>query len=113
MGDLTAVADWGYAPDYVMAMKQILALPDPDDFIIATGQPHTVKEFIEITFHELGLDWKNYVEEREDILTRQMPGLIGNAEKLREQTGWNPSVTFHEMVRNLVYEALEQHKRKT
>jgi GDPmannose 4,6-dehydratase len=110
VGNLNAVADWGFAPDYVIAMKQILTLPNPDDFIIATGEKHTVKEFIEIAFHELGLDWKNYVEERENILTRQMPGLIGNAEKLRGQTGWSPSVTFHEMVRNLVHEALEQHE---
>ena len=82
----------------------------PDDFIIATGEKHTVQEFINIVFQELGLDWKDYVEERQDILTRQMPNLIGNAGKLREQTGWSPSVTFHEMVRNLVHEALEKHE---
>jgi GDPmannose 4,6-dehydratase len=113
VGNLNAVADWGYAPDYVMAMKQILALSDPDDFIIATGEKHTVKEFIEIAFHELELDWKDYVEEQKDILTRQMPGLIGNADKLRRQTGWSPSVTFHEMVRKIVHETLEQTERTT
>lgn len=110
IGNLNAIADWGYATDYVMAMMQILALSNPDDFIIATGEKHTVQEFINIVFQELGLDWKDYVEERQDILTRQMPNLIGNAGKLREQTGWSPSVTFHEMVRNLVHEALEKHE---
>lgn len=111
VGNLNTVADWGYAPDYVIAMKQILALSNPDDFIIATGEKHTVQEFIDIAFQEMGVDWKNYVEERQDILTRQMPNLIGNAGKLREKTGWSPSVTFREMVQNLVHEASEQHER--
>ena len=111
IGNLNAVADWGYAPDYVMAMKQILTLSNPDDFIIATGERHTVQEFIDIAFQELGLDWKNYVEERHDILIRQMPGLIGNAGKLWEQTGWRPSVTFRKMVQNLIHEVLEQYER--
>jgi len=111
IGNLNAVADWGYAPDYVIAMKQILSLSNPDDFIIASGEKHTVQEFIDIAFQELQLDWKDYVEEQQDILTRQMSGLIGNAGKLREQTGWSPSVTFHDMVRKLLHEALEQHER--
>jgi GDPmannose 4,6-dehydratase len=94
-------------------MKQILALQNPDDFIIATGNKHTVQEFIDVAFQERGLNWKNYVEERHDLLTRQMPNLIGNAEKLRKQTGWSPSITFPEMIQNLVREALEQYERDT
>ena len=102
VGDLNAVADWGYAPDYVNAMKKILELFKPDDFVIATGEKHTVREFIEIAFNEAGLVWGQFVEEREDVLTRQSSVLIGNSNKLRTKTGWKPTVTFEEMVRSLV-----------
>lgn len=106
IGNLGAAADWGYAPDYVAAMQKILALPAPEDFVIATGERHTVQEFVEIVFQELGLDWQHFVEERKNILTRHSPALIGNAEKLRVRTGWHPTVDFKEMVRSLVTQAL-------
>lgn len=102
VGNLNAVADWGYAPDYVNAMKKILELSEPDDFVIATGENHTVKEFIEIAFNVAGLDWERFVEEKEDVLTRQGAVLIGNSNKLRTSTGWKPTVTFEEMVQSLV-----------
>jgi GDPmannose 4,6-dehydratase len=102
IGDLNAVADWGYAPDYVNAMKKILELTKPDDFVIATGEKHTVREFIEIVFKELGLVWEDFVEERRDVLMRQSSILLGNSNKLRAKTGWKPTVTFESMVRSLV-----------
>jgi GDPmannose 4,6-dehydratase len=102
VGDLNAIADWGYAPDYVNAMKRILELSEPDDFVIATGEKHTVSEFIEIAFKEVGLPWEQFVEERGVILTRQSSILTGNSNKLRVNAGWNLTVTFEEMVRSLV-----------
>jgi GDPmannose 4,6-dehydratase len=112
VGNLGAAVDWGYAPDYVNAMQKILALPVPEDFVIATGEGHTVQEFVEVVFQELGLDWHLFVEEGKDILIRQSPVLIGNAEKLRKRTGWRPSVNFKEMVRTLVAQSLAKQNQE-
>jgi GDPmannose 4,6-dehydratase len=101
LGDLSAKIDWGYAPDFADAMVRILALPEPDDFIVATGEAHTVREFAEIVFASLGLDWKAHVEEDASVLHRRRRTLMGNASKLRAATGWQPSVTFAEMVERL------------
>ncbi|OFZ53974.1 MAG: hypothetical protein A2428_16370 [Bdellovibrionales bacterium RIFOXYC1_FULL_54_43] len=101
VGDLSAVIDWGYAPDYVEAMTRILALPSPDDFVIATGERHTVREFVEEVFRLAGLDWTQYVVENRSILKRASPVRIGNASKLKAATGWKPSLGFGEMIRVL------------
>ena len=102
LGDFSMRIDWGYAPDFVDAMVKILALPEPDDFVVATGQAHTVREFVEIVFSRLGLDWRTHVEEDASVLWRKRRTLIGNASKLRTATGWKPSVTFAEMVERLL-----------
>jgi GDPmannose 4,6-dehydratase len=102
LGDLSAAVDWGYAPDFVDAMVKILALPEPGDFIVATGEAHTVREFVEIAFGRLGLDWKRHVQEDASVLHRARGTRIGNASKLRAATGWRPSVTFQQMVEALV-----------
>ena len=102
LGDFSMRIDWGYAPDFVDAMVKILALPEPDDFVVATGQAHTVREFVEIVFSRLGLDWRTHVEEDASVLRRKRRTLIGNASKLRTATGWKPSVTFAEMVERLL-----------
>jgi len=112
VGNLNAVADWGYAPDYVNAMKKILKLSEPDDFVIATGEKHTVREFIEIVFNEVGLGWENHVEERGDILARQSSVLTGNSNKLRAKTGWKTTVAFEEMVRSLVSQFSANYEEK-
>ena len=101
-GDINAEADWGYAPDYIDAMYKILSLKYPDDFIIATGKKHKVSEFAEIAFKYLGLDWRHYVEENKNILTRKAVCRIGNPQKLMSKTGWKPSVDFKEMVKVLL-----------
>ena len=102
----------GYAPDYVNAMEKILELSEPDDFVIATGEKHTVREFIEIAFKEVGLSWENFVEERENVLTRQSFVLMGNSNKLRAKTGWKPTVTFEEMVCSLVKQVSANYEKK-
>ncbi len=107
LGDLSARIDWGYAPDYVDAMIRIVRQPAADDYVIATGEPRSVQEFVEIAFGLLGLDWRSYVAEDSSVLTRRSGTRVGNAAKLRERTGWSPRVTFAQMIAVLL-EAAQQ-----
>jgi len=102
LGDLSAAIDWGYAPDYVDAMTRIVALPEADDFVIATGEAHTVQEFVELAFTLVGLEWNKYVREDPSLIARRKKNLTGNSSRLRAATGWRPSVTFPEMVEILL-----------
>ena len=107
LGSLTAVVDWGYAPDYVDAMMRIVAADAPDDYVVATGEPHTVQEFVELAFRAVGIDWRERVLVDPVRVALPTPGaatgvLVGDASKLRARTGWKPSVTFAEMVSLLV-----------
>lgn len=104
VGDLSARTDWGYAPDYVDAMIRILRLERPDDFVIASGQAHTVADFVSIAFSHLGIEWQRHVESDPSLITKSKPAapLVGNSSKLRERTGWRLSVTFPHMIRLLV-----------
>lgn len=102
LGDLKARVDWGYAPDTVEAMTRILALDTPDDFVVATGELHSVEEFLDLAFGALDLDWHGHVREDPDLVSRQAFPRLGDASKLRRATGWAPSVSFPEMVRALV-----------
>jgi GDPmannose 4,6-dehydratase len=102
LGSLSAVVDWGYAPDYVDAMIRIVADPRPDDYVIATGQPHTVRDFVEAAFGFMSLDWRAHVEESSGIAASSQGTLIGDSSKLRARTGWAPTVSFEEMVQILV-----------
>lgn len=102
LGDLTARIDWGYAPDFVDALRRILALPAADDIIVATGESHSVQEFVEIAFAATGLDWRRHVRENAGQLTKQRRTLTGDASRLRAATGWQPSVSFPQMVQLLL-----------
>jgi GDPmannose 4,6-dehydratase len=104
LGDLSARVDWGYAADYVDAMVRIVELPVVDDFVIATGQSHSVEEFVSIAFSRLELDWRRHVEIDPSVIVKREPRLelIGDSSKLRALTNWSPSVTFQEMVELLV-----------
>ncbi len=102
LGALDAVVDWGWAPDYVDAMIRIVRHPTPDDYIIATGEPHTVEDFARAAFGHLGLDWRAFVTEDPKLVKGEKITLIGDASKVREATGWKPSVGFEQMVRVLV-----------
>ncbi len=108
LGNLDAVVDWGYAADYVDAMIRMLNLSEPNDFIVATGEPRSVREFAEIAFNCAGLDWQQYVEVSPSLVSRQPRKLIGNPNRLKAATGWQPSVSFSDMVRLL----LEAEERK-
>jgi GDPmannose 4,6-dehydratase len=101
LGDLSAVNDWGWAEDTVDAMIRIARLDAPDDFVVATGEPHTVADFVEAVFTRAGLDWKRHVEEDRSRIARRRPPLIGDSSRLRERTGWKPRVGFEEMAARL------------
>ena len=108
--DISARADWGYAPDYVRAMRTILELNAADDFVIATGQSHSVGEFAEIAFDTVGLDWRMFVRAQRNGCSPS-PSIVGNAQKLRTASGWRPSLEFRDMVRTLVSQEKERSNR--
>jgi len=103
LGNLDARRDWGYAPDYVRAMWLMLQQPQPDDYVIATGETHSVREFCEAAFGHLGLDWQQYVV-TDPALTRpaEVDHLIGDAGKAEQTLGWKPSITFAQLVELMV-----------
>ncbi len=109
LGDLNAGVDWGYAPDYVDAMCRILQLPEASDFVVASGEVHTVAEFAQIAFDEVGLDWRKHVETDTHLLNRRCYPLRGSYKKLHAATGWLPTLSFPELVRKLVQEAYKIH----
>lgn len=104
LADLDAIVDWGHAADYVDAFVRILRLNEPGEFVIATGEGHTVREFASIVFDHLNLDWRVHVVTGGDSLTRRRSGRVGDASKLRRLTGWKPAMPFEAMVRTLVDE---------
>jgi GDPmannose 4,6-dehydratase len=104
LGDLTARRDWGYAPDYVRAMRLTLQADKPDDYVVATGEAHSVEEFVAAAFGHVGLDWREHVRHDESLSRghAESPELVGDPTKIREQLGWEPDVRFDELVRRLV-----------
>jgi GDPmannose 4,6-dehydratase len=108
LGDLAARVDWGFAPDYVDAVIRIVGLETADDFVIATGQSHSVEEFVTAAFSRVRLDWRRYVEVEPAIIGKPRTALVGDSTKLRTATGWSPSVTFEQMVELLVDSELQR-----
>lgn len=108
LGNLNAKRDWGFAGDYVRAMWLMLQRPEPDDYVIATGTCHSVREFLEIVFGYLGLDWRKYVViDPRYFRPAEIDQLWGDASKAREKLDWHPEVMFHELVRMMVEHDLE------
>lgn len=108
IGDMGAIVDWGYAPDYVKAIHVILQLDQPDDFIIATGEEHSIKEYLQIAFAHVGLNYFDYVKVKENSITRKPIKRIGDSTKLHLKTGWKPSVSFNQMVCDLIDNELKK-----
>lgn len=103
MGNLDAKRDWGYAKDYVRAMWLMLQQSEPDDYVVATGETHSVREFLELAFGHVNLDWQAYVEFDERYLRpAEVDLLIGDSTKARQKLGWKPEVTFEELVTLMV-----------
>lgn len=100
LGNLDAQRDWGFAPEYVEAMWRILQHDQPDDFVIATGEMHTVREFVQTAFALAGLDWEQYVViDPRYFRPTEVDELLGDASKAERVLGWKPSTTFDELVR--------------
>lgn len=103
IGNLEAKRDWGHAADYVRAMHMMLQQPTPDDYVIATGETHSVREFCELAFAEVGLDYKDHVKVDERYYRpAEVDLLIGDARKARETLGWEPKYTFRELIKEMV-----------
>jgi GDPmannose 4,6-dehydratase len=103
LGNLDARRDWGFAPEYVHAMWLTLQQPTPDDYVIGTGEAHSVREFAELGFACAGLDWKEYVEvDPHYFRAAEVDHLVADAGKARRLLKWTPTVTFPELVRTMV-----------
>jgi GDPmannose 4,6-dehydratase len=108
MGNLEAKRDWGFAGDYVDVMWRMLQAERPDDYVVATGVAHSVRELIEVAFGHLGLEWKKHVEvDPRYFRPAEVDHLCGDASKARKELGWEPKVGFAELVRMMVDHDLE------
>jgi GDPmannose 4,6-dehydratase len=112
LGNLDAKRDWGYALDYVRAMWLMLQQDEPEDFVIATGQTHTVRECVQVAFDEAGFsDWERYVEiDPQFLRPAEVDLLIGDPTKAKEQLGWVPETSFEELIRLMTRADLEMLK---
>lgn len=113
MGNLDAKRDWGFARDYVYAMWLTLQQSEPDDFVLATGKTHSIRELLEIAFAAAGLNWEQYVEiDPKLIRPAEVDSLCGNANKAWEKLGWKPKVAFEELIKIMVDADLDLFKRQ-
>jgi GDPmannose 4,6-dehydratase len=114
LGNLEAKRDWGYAGDYVRAMWLMLQQPEADDYVIATGETHAVREFAKLAFASAGIDdWEQYVRVDERFFRpAEVDVLVGDASKAREKLGWEPTVTFGELVQMMVEHDLKVEAEK-
>jgi GDPmannose 4,6-dehydratase len=108
LGDLNAVVDWGYAGDYAEAMTRILGHPTPEDFVVATGDPHTVGEFLQTACEIAGADWRECAVTDSSLLKKKPTLLVGDSSKLWRLTGWQPKTSFRSMIEKML-----EHARKT
>ncbi len=108
VGNLEARRDWGHAKDYVRAMHLMVQREEPEDLVVASGESHSVREFCELAFAEVGLDYRDYVIQDEKFYRpAEVEHLIGDSSKAREALGWEPQYTFQELVKEMVSRDLE------
>jgi len=113
MGNLDAKRDWGYAGDYVKAMWLMLQQEKPDDYVVATGVAHSVKELVEIAFGHAGLDWRKYVVVDPKLFRpADVTHLVGNATRARAELGWRPEVSFEKLIKMMVDEDLRRYTNR-
>jgi GDPmannose 4,6-dehydratase len=109
LGNLDAKRDWGFAGDYVRAMHLMLQAPEPDDYVVGTGETHSVRELVELAFGAVGVDWRRHVRtDPRFVRPAEVDMLTADPTKAREQLGWKPTVAFEELVRMMVEADLEQ-----
>ena len=112
VGNLNSKRDWGYAPEYVEAMWLMLQQDEPDDYVIATGQSHSVKEFVMSAFNSVGLDWRSHVVVDQELYRPSEDKLlVGDASRAKNRLGWNPKTSFESLVELMVNAELECLKR--
>ncbi len=112
LGNLDAQRDWGFAGDYVQAMWLMLQRETPEDYMIATGVQHSVRELVQIAFDEAGLDWREHVDADLGLLhPADISRLVGDASKARSELGWAPKTDFEELVRTMTRRDLERLSR--
>jgi len=112
LGNLDAKRDWGHSKDYVRAMHLMLQQPEPDDYVIATGETHSVREFCELAFADAGLDYRDFVIVDEQFYRpAEVELLVGDATKARGRLGWEPQYSFHRLVHEMVQSDLKQTDR--
>jgi GDPmannose 4,6-dehydratase len=103
LGNLDAERDWGYAKDYVEAMWLMLQRDEPEDYVIATGKAHSVRDCVRIAFDQVGLEWEQYVRTDPDLVRpAEVDHLIGDPAKAKQQLGWEPRTSFEELIRLMV-----------
>lgn len=103
LGNLDAKRDWGHAKDYVEAMWRMLQQPTPDDYVIATGETHTIRDLLDVAFGHLGLDWKTYVDiDPKYFRPTEVDILQGDATKAKRVLGWEPKVRFKDLIEEMV-----------
>ena len=111
LGNLKALRDWGHSKDYVRAMWMIMQAPEPDDWVVSTGEYHTIEEFLEKVFNYLGIDIKRHVVIDERLKRpNEVPALLGNSQKIREKLGWTPEYTFDTLIKEMIDEELKYEK---
>ena len=115
LGSLDTKRDWGYAPDYVEAMWMMLQQDKPDDFVIATGEFHTLGDFLDLAFDAIGVtDWTNYVgKDPRFVRPADVFYLAGNSSKAKEQLGWTPKTSFKEMISKMVQNDIKKYHQKS
>jgi GDPmannose 4,6-dehydratase len=107
LGNIDSKRDWGYAPDFVEAMWLMMQQEKPSTYVVATGETHTVREFCELAFAEVGLDYKDYVKTSESLIRpSEVNILLGDATKAKEELGWEPKVKFRELISKMIKEDL-------
>ena len=113
LGNLEARRDWGFAGDYVEAMWLMLQQEQPDDYVVATGRSYAVRDLVELAFREVGLDWDDHVEiDPRYLRPTEVDFLQGDSTKARRKLGWEPKVSFEQLVRMMVAHDLDLAKRE-
>jgi GDPmannose 4,6-dehydratase len=114
LGNLEAKRDWGFAGDYVLAMWQMLQQPAPDDYVVATGKTHSIRELLELAFARAGLRWQDHVEiDERHLRPAEVDVLQGDASKAKRVLGWEPKVSFRELIEMMVDSDIELAKRES
>lgn len=111
LGNLDSKRDWGHARDYMEAAHLMLQQDEPDDYVIATGKAHSIRDLLEVAFSAVGLNWQDYVYQDEEFMRpAEVDILLGDSSKARDKLGWAPKYTFEQLIHEMVSEDLKRHE---